>query len=73
MVMSKYVLIGFMGTALLVFAYSCVYLAVIRNTIDRNGKNKIWNCFKPRGITTVYSINKETNRKKIETFSPFSL
>jgi hypothetical protein len=41
MVMSKYVLIGFMGTALLVFAYSCVYLAVIRNTIDRNGKNKI--------------------------------
>jgi hypothetical protein len=41
MVMSKYVLIGFMGTALLVFAYFCVYLTVIRNTIDRNGKNKI--------------------------------
>jgi hypothetical protein len=41
MVMSKYVLIGFMGTALLVFAYCCVYLTVIRNTIDRNGKNKV--------------------------------
>jgi succinate-acetate transporter protein len=41
MIMSKCVLIGFMGTALLVFAYSCVYLAVIRNMNDRNGKNKI--------------------------------
>jgi hypothetical protein len=41
MVMSKYVLIGFMGTALLVFVYSCVYLAVIRNMNDLNGKNKI--------------------------------
>ena len=41
MITSKYVLIGFMGTALLVFAYCCVYLTVIRNTIDRNGKNKI--------------------------------
>jgi hypothetical protein len=41
MVMSKFVLMVFMGTALLVFAYSCVYLAVIRNMNDRNGKNKI--------------------------------
>jgi hypothetical protein len=31
MVMSKYVLMGFMGTALLVFAYCCVYLTVSRN------------------------------------------
>ena len=41
MIMSKYVLIGFMGTALLVFVYCCVYLTVIRNMNDRNGKNKI--------------------------------
>jgi succinate-acetate transporter protein len=41
MIMSKCVLIGFMGTALLVFAYCCVYLTVIRNMNDRNGKNKI--------------------------------
>jgi hypothetical protein len=40
MVMSKYVLIGFMGTALLVFAYCCVYLTVSRNITMKNEKSQ---------------------------------
>ena len=40
MVMSKYVLIGFMGTSLLVFAYCCVYLTVSRNITMKNEKSQ---------------------------------
>ncbi len=35
MVMSKYVLMGVMGTVILLFAYCSVYLIVSRNMVDK--------------------------------------
>jgi hypothetical protein len=38
--MSYYVLMGVMGTAILVFAYFCVYLIVNRSMTNKGGDKK---------------------------------